>query len=171
MFRAIYPLARRAAEVRSAAAVAISSIASADREDIEQQAMADVWQALPRFDSSRASLRTFIERVVCSKVASAVRSQRARRRALPDEALDAPGVWEPATASDSRVDVARVLVKLHAADRNLATLLVDHTPSEAGRALGISRSTVYEGIRRIRLAFVDAGIGSHTTRRSKREMT
>ena len=158
LFARAYPLARRAAKVRSAAAVAVASIAAADREDIEQQAMVGVWLALPRFDSSRASLRTFVERVVYTKIVSAVRSDRALRRKPRAEAPHLLAASNPVAAFESHVDVATVLIKLRVADRRLARLLVDHTPSEVCRVLGISRSTAYEGIRRIRTAFIAAGL-------------
>jgi hypothetical protein len=49
-------------------------------------------------------------------------------------------------------------------DRRLAALLVDHSPTEASRALRLSRSTVYEGIGRIRVAFENAGFGPRMRR-------
>jgi hypothetical protein len=43
-FLAIFPLARRAAEVRTAAAVARATVAPADREDLAQEALVAVWR-------------------------------------------------------------------------------------------------------------------------------
>ena len=158
VFAKAYPLARRVAEVRSAAAMSMSAPVVADREDLEQEAMVGLWRALPQFDSSRASLRTFVERVIATRIASAMRSQRSLRR-LP--AYDTPphDLSQPPASVELRSDVERVLAELSDGDRRLALLLIDHTPTEASRQLRISRSTVYERIRRIRVAFIDAGLG------------
>jgi len=158
VFSEAYPLARRSAEVRAAAVVSGVPFANVDREDLQQEALMGVWRELGRFDSSRASLRTFVERVVHSKIASALRSQGRPLRicdldALPDLAVP------PNESVDLRTDVARALTALRAGDRKLALLLADHTPTEASRQLHVSRSTVYEGIRRIRIAFIAAGLG------------
>jgi hypothetical protein len=42
-------------------------------------------------------------------------------------------------------------------DRQLILLLLEHSPAEAGRMLGIPRSTVHDKILRLRRRFVDAG--------------
>jgi len=158
VFREAYPLARRAAEVRSAAVVASSPFVNVDREDLHQEALMGVWRALGRFDSSRACLRTFVERVVDSKIASALRSQGRPLRICDLDAL--PDLAVPLNESvDLRTDVARALTALSDGDRKLAVLLAEHTPTEASRQLHISRSTVYDGIRRIRIAFIAAGLG------------
>jgi len=157
VFSKAYPLARRVAGVRSAAAMSTSDPVIADREDLEQEAMVGLWRALPQFDSSRASLRTFVERVIATKIASALRAQRALRRVpvyVPPQCLG-----QPTASVELQSDVESVLAVLSEGDRRLALLLAEHTPTEAGRQLRISRSTVYEGIRRIRIAFVEAGLG------------
>jgi RNA polymerase sigma-70 factor (ECF subfamily) len=158
VFREAYPLARRAAEVRSASVVSAVPFTNVDREDLHQEALMGVWRELGRFDSSRASLRTFVERVVYSKIASALRSQGTSRRISGVDAL-ADHAVPPDESIDLRTDVARALTTLSDGDRKLALLLADHTPTQAGRQLHISRSTVYERIRRIRAAFIAAGLG------------
>ena len=62
-------------------------------------------------------------------------------------------------AAEFRMDLQRASASLAEADRHLAVFLVDHSQTEASRALGISRSSVYDGIRRIRIAFERAGFG------------
>ncbi len=84
-FLAVYPLARRAAQVRAAAAVARATLLAADREDVEQEALVAVWRALPHYNPSRAALRTFVERVVATCFASLM---RARRRQPTHEPLE-----------------------------------------------------------------------------------
>ena len=42
-------------------------------------------------------------------------------------------------------------------DRELIVLLLEHSPAEAGRMLGIPRSTVHDKILRLRRRFVEAG--------------
>jgi RNA polymerase sigma factor (sigma-70 family) len=159
VFAEAYPFARRAAEVRSAAAVAIGGLSAFDREDIEQEAMVGFWQALPGYDRSRACPRTYAELVVSTRIASALRAYNAWKRAVPLDDVLSTEVWEPAQFVDLRADVDRVLAGLNERDRRLASVLVDHTPSEAGRVLGVARSTVYERIDGLRGAFEHAGLG------------
>jgi RNA polymerase sigma factor (sigma-70 family) len=152
-----YPLARRAAQVHGAAAAIASSLPYLDRKDFEQEGLLAFWRSLPQFDSSKASIHTFAERVVANQIASVMRAHRAARRtrilvAIP-EYLEHPGA-----RLELRTDVLRVLATLNKDDRRLARLLAEHSPTEVGRILCISRSTVYEGIRRIRIAFLKAGL-------------
>jgi RNA polymerase sigma-70 factor (ECF subfamily) len=152
------PLALRAVQVRGAAAVATGRVAAADREDLEQEALAGLWAALRHYDASRASLRTFLERVADKRFASLLRR---RRNPVLIERLDghrfttADGI----PAVQFRVDLDRVLAPLGDAERALALLLVDHGPTEISRMLGIARSTVYARIARLRRAFRAAGYG------------
>lgn len=157
-FQQAYPMALRAAQVRSAAAIATTGLPADEREDLEQQALMGVWLALPRYDSSRASVRTFVERVVASRVASLLRARRRRPRFDPIEEYHAAGLDE-IPALEFQTDCQRVAATLAERDRRLVALLLVHSPTEVSRVLRISRSTVYEGIRRIQVAFQLAGYG------------
>jgi RNA polymerase sigma-70 factor (ECF subfamily) len=152
------PLALRAVQVRAAAAVATGRTPAADREDLEQEAFLGLWTALPHYDASRASLRTFLEHVADKRFASLLRRRRSpyvierfdgHRFATPD------GI----PAVQFHVDFERVLAPLGDPDRKLALLLIDHGPTEISRMLGVARSTVYARMARLRRAFREAGYG------------
>jgi DNA-directed RNA polymerase specialized sigma24 family protein len=119
-----YPLACLAAKVRSIASASATGSMILDREDVEQEAIVDLWRALPSFDPSRSSSRPIVELVIASRVTSVLRLQHVAKR--KPAFCDAPAVmeYEP---MEVRVDVERVLAAL-SDDRRLACLLVDHTP-------------------------------------------
>ncbi|MGC8793981.1 MAG: RNA polymerase sigma factor [Bryobacteraceae bacterium] len=167
LFELVYPLARRAVQVRAAAAVASGRVPAADREDLEQEALLRVWQALARYDASRASLRTFLERVAERRFPSLLRS---RRRQLVIEPLDRhkPASADGIPAVEFRVDLERVLATLTEPDRRLARVLTEHTPSEASRILGLGRSTLYARMARLRRAFRQAGYAPPEAKRGER---
>jgi RNA polymerase sigma factor (sigma-70 family) len=155
-FREAYPLARRAAQVQAAAAIRSSVLPYGDRGDLEQDGLLAFWRSLPFFDPSKASIRTFAERAIRNRIVTVMRAHRASRR-LPVTVQKAS--FEDFGGSiELRIDVRRVLRRLNKDDRRLAWLLAEHSPSEASRIVLKSRSTVYEGIRRIRVAFVEAGL-------------
>jgi RNA polymerase sigma-70 factor (ECF subfamily) len=151
-------VAVRAVQVRAAAAVATGRTPAADREDLEQEALLGLWMALRHYDASRASLRTFLERVADKRFASLLR--RGRSTVLI-ERLDGHrfGTADGIPAVQFHVDFERVLAPLGDPDRKLALLLIDHGPTEISRMLGIARSTVYARMARIRRAFLKAGYG------------
>lgn len=152
------PYALRAVQVRGAAAVATGRVAAADREDLEQEALLGLWMALRHYDASRASLRTFLERVADKRFASLLR----RRRNPPViERLDGHrfATADGIPAVQFHVDFERVLAPLGDPERTLALLLVDYGPTEISRMLGVARSTVYARIARLRRAFREAGYG------------
>jgi DNA-directed RNA polymerase specialized sigma24 family protein len=154
LFLQACPIARRTTQVRAAAAVASGAILPFDREDIEQEGLIACWRALPHFDPGRASLRTFVEHVVTTRFCSIVRS--ARRRPV-SEPLNLDTVDPEIGWRELHFDVDRLVNLLSGRDRRLALLLMEHKPAEASRMLRVSRSTVYEGIRRIRIVFLQAG--------------
>jgi RNA polymerase sigma factor (sigma-70 family) len=165
-FQQAYPLALRAAEVRASAAVLSGVAQVSDRDDLQQEGLTACWRALPHFDPNRASLRTFIERVVASRLASSVR--RARRTS-PPEPLKAASQEAAGSGSgelDLSVDVRRIASSLSFAERQLILVLLDHSPAEASRLLGIPRSTVHDRIVRLRRHFVAAGYTPMHTARS-----
>jgi len=150
--------ARRAAMVHAANAVAAGRVLRDDREDLAQDAMLGLVRELPKFDGTRASLPTFIERVISTRVASAIRRRRASKRVPAHEDWFATSCQDYGQAADLRVDVWRVIQSLPVGDRRVAAILTEHSPAEAARILGLARSTVYLSIERIRDAFVAAGI-------------
>ena len=154
----VLPLALRAVQVRAAAAVATGRATAADREDLEQEAFLGLLMALRRYDASRASLRTFLERVADKRFATLMRR---RRGSLTVERLDGHRLATPdgIPAVQFHVDFERVLAPLGDPDRKLALLLIDHGPTEISRMLGIARSTVYARMARLRRAFREAGYG------------
>mgnify|MGYP001167379751 CR=1 FL=1 len=156
------PMAMRAVQVRGAAAVASGRATAADREDLEQEALLGLWMALRHFDASRASLRTFLERVADKRFASLL-----RRRCKPVviERLDGHrlATADGIPAVQFHVDFERVLAPLGDPNRALALLLIDHGSTEISRMLGIARSTVYARIARLRRAFLKAGYGPAAT--------
>lgn len=161
-FEPVLPLAMRAVQVRGAAAVATGRVTAADREDLEQEALLGLWMALRHYDASRASLRTFLERVADKRFASLLRR---RRSPFLIEPLDGHrfATADGIPAVQFHVDFERVLAPLDDPDRALALLLVNHGPTEISRMLGVARSTVYARIARLRRAFLDAGYGPTAT--------
>jgi RNA polymerase sigma-70 factor (ECF subfamily) len=154
----VLPLALRAVQVRAAAAVATGRATAADRKELEQEALLGLWMALPHYDASRASLRTFLERVADKRFASLLRR---RQSPFVIERLDGHRFATPdgIPVVQLHVDFERVLAPLSDPDRKLALLLIDHGPTEISRMLGIARSTVYARIARLRRAFREAGYG------------
>lgn len=152
-FALVHPRARRAAEVLAAGAINSGRVRRDDRDDLVQDALLHVWRRLNQFDPRRASLPTFVERVVTSSVASTIRKTRAAKRQKADALPVRESLRSFVHEIHLRVDVERVLAQLCPFDRMVAMLLIDHTPSEAAAALELARSKVYRSISRIRAAF------------------
>jgi DNA-directed RNA polymerase specialized sigma24 family protein len=158
LFLAVYPLARRAAAVRSAAAKGAMKASWLDREDIEQEILMSAWLSLGRFDPLRASLPTFIERVIGTKTTSIVRRERAQKRIRPE--VNGPGIGTVhiTVTIELRVDIRRALQRLNRADQIVAQLLLEHNPTDIARKLRCSRAAVYRSIENIRAVFRRLGL-------------
>jgi len=150
------PLARRAAQVRSARAVRLLRAIGLDRADLEQEALISVWRAVSRFDPSRASLRTYVERIVESTVTTVLRRTCTQKRT--PKAMSHSEPLQILVNIELRMDLDRILNGISANDRRLARLLAEHTPAEVARIVGTSRPTVYRSIIRIRCALSEAGL-------------
>jgi DNA-directed RNA polymerase specialized sigma24 family protein len=87
IFRSAYPLALRAARAYSARWRDVLRAGGLDREDLESSCISEVWRNIGRFDSSKSSFRTFVERIVASKTASFLRKCQAHKRAPSDIGL------------------------------------------------------------------------------------
>lgn len=157
-FEHALPLALRAVQVRAGFAVATGRAPASDRKDLEQEALLGLFLSLPRYDASRAGLRTFLERVADKRFASLLRR---RRTDILVEHLEGHRIAtaDGIPAVQLRVDFQNVLAQLSASSRETALLLIDHRPAEISHILGIARSTVYARIAKLRRAFVAAGYG------------
>jgi len=157
-FDQAYPLARRAAEVRAAHAVRSRGLGSDDRQDAIQDSLTACWRAFPQFDPNRASLATFIECVVATRICSFVRSARRRPKMDALEICAGYGRQPDVNAWNRRIDVRALLKTLDDDKRRLAVALLEDRPADVARKLGISRSTVYLRMRSLRRDFSDVGL-------------
>lgn len=150
-----------------------------DADDVEQDLVLDLLKRLPRFDPSRASLRTFLSRLadhfaatLIERRQAACRDWRRRHESLQDLVPDGFGGLAPRSSTlderacrnrrlrtteldeptlrELRLDLDALLGALRPDLRGLATRFTAESPTEVSRATGISRGTVYEHMRRIR---------------------
>ena len=164
-FRHIRNAARRLAST--------GSVPGMDREDIEQDLILDLWHRRRAFDRSRASFRTFADRIVAHRIAT-LTSPTARTQAERNIAwLDAPTgddkgstlaetLRDPATPTDIdlglALDVRRFVAALTPALRRCCKILVEPNVAEAARAARLRRSAVYEGAGRLRVLATATGL-------------
>lgn len=158
----------RLAAVRAAATTVSYQLPSDVRQDLEQEALLELWRKRPAYDPRRGSWRTFCERVVANKMTSIVRRMRSERSGqFREDPLDkVVGIAAPDRSLDLRSDVSRVLTGVSRFDRRVALCLICFTAIETSHNLGVSRATVYRAIERLRTAFVDAGLANDRQRAS-----
>lgn len=157
-----------------------------DLEDLEQELMLDLHRRIPGFNPDKASLPTFISRVVAHCAASLIRRAATIRRGgrqnvislnthitntrenHPLEVIDAissqQDLWSegrPASSdvSELRIDMRRILGRLPSPLQQLASRLLGETVTEIAHATGTPRATLYDAIGHIRAAFTKAGYG------------
>lgn len=157
-----------------------------EREDIEQELWLAVLQQAERFDPARASLDTFLERVVSRAVAFLLRSRTRRKRAggvLPlslesDFTTTGEGL-KPLSDTISSEDVARwlgtqsvdpmarmeqteaidsALARMPERLRDICRRLMTGTVASVARELGISRHQVRKVLEEARPYFEEAGL-------------
>lgn len=161
VFERLYSAAGRSATVRAATIVKAYGLPLDFRRDLAQEACLALWRNRAAYDPSRGSERTFAERVIANSLISLVRSMHSRSGQFREDSLDGvPGITAPNDGADLRLDVWCVLAGLSQFDRRVAVQLIEHSPSETSRTLGVSRATVYRAIGRLRTAFTEAGLSS-----------
>jgi DNA-directed RNA polymerase specialized sigma24 family protein len=166
----------RTIRVRADRLARSGAVPGMDADDIAQDLRLDLFERAPRYDSTRASYETFADRVTANRIAT-LASPTARLRAergmrdlhgpsgkgdgeglpladtLPESsALHAAERAEADVALGLRRDVSRLLAALPPACRQVAVALVEMSPTEAARALGLNRCTIYARLASIRAA-------------------
>ena len=123
-----------------------------DREDLVQEAVAQLWRSYPRFDG-RAAFSTWMYRIALNVAISFHRGERRRARAVPMSESVLEGVPVPeAPERDKRLDLMRQFInRLEPLDRALMLFyLDDYSHAEIAVVLGISESNVGTKIGRIK---------------------
>jgi DNA-directed RNA polymerase specialized sigma24 family protein len=150
-------------------------------EDYEQELAADLWRRLPTFDPERASLPTFIDRLVRNRVAAFFAAAQAARRRHEREVLtfddandDAEhggkhesgnSQWTAAAGITDEIglrhDVGRFKAHLPPALKRCCAILLSDSVTEAIRAQGLHPSSYYEGLGRLRRRACAAGLDAY----------
>jgi RNA polymerase sigma factor (sigma-70 family) len=156
-------VALKIARIRVRAATRTRVIPTTDRDDLVQELLIACWLASDKFDPPKASLRTFLECVITFRLASAIRTARRRPEMVPLDSASVCSV-DGVSGFELRLDVARVLSRLESEDRRVALALLECSPTEASRKLGVARSTVYAHIGHLRASFIAAGLDRSPSR-------
>lgn len=154
-----------------------SGFSRTDRQDLEQELWVDLLDRLPRYDANKASLNTFIARVVERKVISILRYHFAEMRSpgreeasLNDPVLDCDGrvvdrhqTTPEASSVPQRLrelqrDVADVLARASDLHRVIALGLATGTINSVAGELGIPRSAVERHVAELLDLCDDAGL-------------
>ena len=163
-FQEHYPIALRSAKVRSAAAATSGHIADSERPDLEQDLVIAAWRALPSYDPLRSTMRTFTERVVANTFKSFIRQRQRHPRFESLEELHLAALNVVAQL-ELRIDVQRVVTSLGERDQLVAWALMELKPAATCRRLRITHASLYRSIRRLRVAFLNAGLGNRRRHR------
>lgn len=157
-----------------------------DIPDLEQEMMLALWERLPKFDSSKATLNTFSARIIEHKIQNIIRHRKQEIRDFRRESyslddsikgvdgqnieradlvdkfkVDARRGLHRRTREEQsqlRVDVSIVLSKLPDDLRQVAEHLKTKTPTETAKALGTPRTTIYRHIEWLQAIFEDKGL-------------
>lgn len=162
-----------------------NAVPTMDIEDIEQELMLHVHRRLPNFDHTRASLPTFVDRVVRNHAATLIEVAKAEKRGSETETvwLNEPVVidtqhelserseligdehcqWRtPVLLRDEQImlrhDLIRVLQSLPPPVRDVFHWLAHSSISEAARSLGVSRASLYDRLLPARTRCAVAGL-------------
>jgi RNA polymerase sigma-70 factor, ECF subfamily len=138
LFRMHWPRAWRAAYLVAQDAAAA--------EDIAQEAFLAAIRALDRFDRRRP-FAPWLHRIVVNRAIDFTRARNLRREV---EETDAGSDQPPSTGSPYSDDVVAALGSLSPESRAVVVMryLLEYTPGEIARALGLPRGTVNSRLRR-----------------------
>lgn len=142
-----------------------------DAEEIAQDVAAHLIERMPQFDPSRATVNTFIDRVVKNKLLNVIEARGAqkregqrRNRPLDDVSPEALLEYGRTTADvDLALDVRDLLKGMPPELRVFADRLMLETPVEAARTLGLTRAQMRSRMEAVR-AHMEAADGNEIAR-------
>lgn len=125
-------------------------ITRSDQPDLRQELAFHVSMQMSRFDPSRGTRRTYVNRISQNKILNILEQRRARKRgsgksimAIDEETEEmVPDPHGDGDSVDMTLDVATAIASLPPDLRHLATCLMTESPAEAGRTLGLTRGQV-----------------------------
>lgn len=132
--------------------VAISlSATRADAEDLVQETFVAAYKGFPAFDG-RASVRTWMTRILMRRAADAWRSGRHARKAVNLESAPQPARESSESRIDQRLDLAAVLEQLDENHREVIVLreMQGLSYAEIAQTLGLPQGTVESRLHRAR---------------------
>jgi RNA polymerase sigma-70 factor (ECF subfamily) len=170
------------ASCRASVLVSNAGLPRDDWEDLRQELVIDCLQRTPRFNPDRGDWRAFVRGVIRnhSFVLAHQESRRMRCEALSvadeetgDDDLEReifqagsePSSDDPTAELALRADVQRVVASLPENLRMLASDLTEMTVAEIASKRGRSTQWIYQLMKRLRKAFVQAGVTPESVRR------
>jgi RNA polymerase sigma factor (sigma-70 family) len=146
---------------------------ASDQADIVQDLLLDLVERWPNYDPERGTPETFIRHIIWCNVSALIEQKRALKRqfdyeASPiDESVEDEVTANFRTASPRRIDqeyvalatdVAAVMERLSADERELCERLQSQSISKVARDLGIPRSTLFDRVKKLRSEFEEANV-------------
>ncbi len=177
------PYMIRQASCRASVLVANAGFSPDDWEDLRQEMVLDCLERTPRFNPERGDWRAFVRGIIRnhSFVLASQESRRVRCEAfsVADEesghdddiereifqAAFEPSSDDPTAALTLGADVQRVVASLPENLRSLAADLTEMTVAEVAAKRGRSTQWIYQLMKRLREAFVQAGVTPESMRR------
>ena len=157
-----------------------------DIEDLEQEMMFEVFFRLPKYDSKKAKLSTFINRILEHRIATMIKERKALKRdwrlcklSLNDEVrlkeggtvkrIDGYDIEEYLKRTgrlsrsfeeklDISIDLKILIASLPPDLRILCEGLMTKNVTEISRDTGIPRGTLYDRIKKLRKLLEDSGL-------------
>ena len=129
-----------------------------ERDDVKSQLLLTFLIRWPKFDSGRASVRTYASRVMDKALTSILRRHLAPSRM--EQEIPVPDTGPSAAVRGHfRIDLERSLAPLPSAVQETALALFWYSTVEAADVAGCSRQIIHLRKRRIREALTGCGIG------------
>ncbi len=184
----LWPYVAARIRVRTRELGRTAGFSRSDEEDVSQELAMDVLKRVPKFDPARASLKTFIARIVDNRVATLIEAQHAAKRdsrqvdSLNEETDDEDVVrielWQTlddeqfarspgsrpgrhVARRDLHADLTAAIRRMPPHLRDLLAKLQLMTITEVARATGIPRATIHDTLQHVRARLIADGLGAY----------